>query len=85
MGQAGYWEVCDSLPFPGAPGALCVFADVPLAQVDGTGIQKIDNPTLAEQLKEKVQRFNTRSAITTGVITVAYVAIPEVVRVFASQ
>jgi len=45
--------------------------------VDGSGLQQIENPTLAAKLRAKVNTFNLQSAAVVGAATLLFVALPE--------
>jgi len=47
-----------------------------LWDVDGSGIQKINDPSLAEALRIKVEAFNLRTVLTCVLATMAFSAIP---------
>lgn len=47
--------------------------------MDGTGMQPIEDESLAVKLREKVNAFNSRGSALPAALTVAFVALPEVV------
>ena len=45
--------------------------------VDGSGLQSIDDPSLAARLRAKVNAFNLQSAKVVGAATLLFVILPE--------
>ena len=45
-------------------------------QVDGAGLQEIEDKTLAARLRAKVNEFNLKSAGIVAVATLAFVLVP---------
>lgn len=45
--------------------------------VDGSGLQQIDDPALAATLRAKVNAFNVRTAAAVSLATLLFVALPE--------
>lgn len=44
--------------------------------VDGTGLQEIEDKSVAQKIRDKVNAFNKASAAAVAVVTAAYCAIP---------
>ena len=47
--------------------------------VDGSGLQQIEDKSLALRLRAKVNEFNARSALVVGVLASLFVVLPELV------
>lgn len=45
--------------------------------MDGSGLQRIEDPVLATRLRTKVNTFNARSIGVVAIATLLYVAVPE--------
>lgn len=45
--------------------------------VEGAGLQAIDDPTLAARLRRKVNDFNKKSVVLPAALTLLFVALPE--------
>jgi len=52
-------------------------AQAGLWDVDGTGLQKIDDPTLARAFLDKVNDYNFRQALQCTLIVGVYAALPQ--------
>lgn len=50
--------------------------DATARDVDGTGLQEIEDKTVARKIRDKVNTFNKASAAAVAVATAAYCAIP---------
>ncbi len=48
--------------------------------VDGSGIQKIDEPGLASAIRQRVNEFNLQSTAVCVLLTLAFVLVPELLR-----
>lgn len=59
------------------PRALSPPARVSSWDVDGSGLQKIEDASLAAQLRAKVNAFNLQSAKVVGVAVLLFVVLPE--------
>ena len=44
--------------------------------MDGTGLQTIEDKTIAQRIRDKVNDFNVKSNVAVAAITAAYCAIP---------
>lgn len=47
--------------------------------VEGAGLQRIEDPALADRLRDKVNAFNTRTVAAVGLATLLFVALPELI------
>lgn len=45
--------------------------------VEGAGLQRIEDAALAARLRDKVNAFNARTAAAVGLATLLFVALPE--------
>ncbi len=48
--------------------------------VDGSGIQKIEEPDLASAIRQRVNEFNLQSTAVCALLTLAFVLVPELLR-----
>jgi hypothetical protein len=56
---------------------LCNVAQAGLWDVDGNGLQKIENQSVAQAILTKVNNFNVKTAVTFGLPVVAFALLPQ--------